>query len=244
MSLGTRGCRAEALLEFLNTTSASSSTGRHIIDFWRLKRSPTGHRRTATYRRVLSWPQGHLWSLSPGNHDEYVRRFCDLQLGNILVVREAVHCTADGRLLLVLHGDEFDAVTRCTDGSRCWATLATSSSWCSSVVQPRAARARFGYWSLAGYIKWNVSARMYVGDFESSVAGGEPAAWTVSFVATSTRPTAADRRHPVLQQRLGGDLHGLGERAAEAGVADLRREGTSSARPARSAGARLVTNLR
>src|SRR5262249_38630124 len=108
--LGTRGCRVEALLDFLSTHECEFLylVG-DIIDFWRLKRSPSWPQtHSDVIRRVLSMARkGTMVTFVPGNHDEYVRRFCDLQLGNILVVREAVHRTADGRLLLVMHGDEF-----------------------------------------------------------------------------------------------------------------------------------------
>jgi UDP-2,3-diacylglucosamine pyrophosphatase LpxH len=55
---------------------------------------------------------GTVVTLIPGNHDEYLRRFCDLQLGHIMVTAEAVHRTMDGRLFLVVHGDQFDGITR------------------------------------------------------------------------------------------------------------------------------------
>src|SRR5262249_49696433 len=65
-------------------------------------------------RKVLSKARaGTIVTLIPGNHDEYLRRFSDLQLGNIMITREAVHRTADGRPLLILHGDDFDSRTRC-----------------------------------------------------------------------------------------------------------------------------------
>jgi UDP-2,3-diacylglucosamine pyrophosphatase LpxH len=174
--LGTRGCRAEALLEFLNTHECEFLylVG-DIIDFWRLKRSPYWPQTHSGFiRRVLSMArEGTMVTFVPGNHDEYVRRFCDLQLGNILVVREAVHRTADGRLLLVLHGDELDAVTRC---HRWLAVLGDVSDELLMVLNRWFNHARrvlgFGYWSLAGYVKWKVKrAVMYVGDFESSVTG-------------------------------------------------------------------------
>ena len=58
-------------------------------------------------RTVLSKTRaGTVVTLVPGNHDEYLRRFCDLQLGNIMVTVEAVHRTRDGRLFLVVHGDQ------------------------------------------------------------------------------------------------------------------------------------------
>jgi UDP-2,3-diacylglucosamine pyrophosphatase LpxH len=173
--LGTRGCRADALLEFLSTHECEFLylVG-DIIDFWRLKRSPYWPQtHSDVIRRVLSMARkGTMVTFVPGNHDEYVRRFCDLQLGNILVVREAVHRTADGRLLLVLHGDEFDAVTRC---HRWLAVLGDVSYDLLMVLNRWFNHARrvfgFGYWSLAGYVKWKVKrAVMYVSDFESAVA--------------------------------------------------------------------------
>lgn len=173
--LGTRGCRAEALLDFLSTHECDFLylVG-DIIDFWRLKRSPYWPQtHSDVVRRVLSMArQGTVVTFVPGNHDEYVRRFCDMQLGNILVVREAVHRTADGRLLLVLHGDEFDAVTRCHRwiallGDTGYEVLMVLNRWFNHARRVLG----FGYWSLAGYVKWKVKrAVMYVGDFETAVA--------------------------------------------------------------------------
>ena len=58
-----------------------------IIDFWKLKRAPYWPQaHSDVIRRVLSMARaGTLVTFVPGNHDEYLRRFCDLQLGNILV---------------------------------------------------------------------------------------------------------------------------------------------------------------
>ena len=114
--LGTRECRAQALLDFLDTHDCEYLylVG-DIIDFWRLKRSPHWPQlHSDVVRKVLSKARaGTLVTLVPGNHDEYfLGKFCDLQLGNLTGgTREALHQTVDGRLLLVVHGDEFDTVT-------------------------------------------------------------------------------------------------------------------------------------
>ena len=112
--LGTPGCQARALLDFLDRHECEFLylVG-DIIDFWRLKRSPYWTQlHSDVIRKVLSKAgAGTTVTLVPGNHDEYLRRFCDLQLGNIMVTREAIHRTVDGRLLLVVHGDEFDGIT-------------------------------------------------------------------------------------------------------------------------------------
>jgi hypothetical protein len=48
----------------------------------------------------------------PGNHDEALRDYCGIVFGDIVVADELVHETADGRRFLLIHGDEFDQVTR------------------------------------------------------------------------------------------------------------------------------------
>jgi UDP-2,3-diacylglucosamine pyrophosphatase LpxH len=173
--LGTRGCRADALLEFLGTHECEFLylVG-DIIDFWSIKRAPYWPQaHSDVVRRVLSMARrGTMVTFVPGNHDEYLRRFCDLQLGNILVVRETVHRTADGRLLLVLHGDEFDAVTRCHRwttwfGDVGYELLMVLNRWFNDARRVLG----FGYWSLANYVKGRVRpAVAYVGDFETAVA--------------------------------------------------------------------------
>jgi len=112
--LGTRECAADALLAFLDRHQCDYLylVG-DIVDFWQLRRTPYWPQiQTDVVRKILSKARaGTIVTLIPGNHDEYLRRFCDLQLGNIMITREAIHRTADGRLLLVLHGDEFDGLS-------------------------------------------------------------------------------------------------------------------------------------
>jgi len=124
-------------------------------------------------RKVLSKAHaGTVVTFVPGNHDEYIRRLCDLQLGNMFITREAVHRTADGRVLLILHGDEFDGVTRCHR----WVALLGDIGYELLIVLNRwlnDARQVFGlgYFSLAAYVKWKVKrAMMFVCDFEAAVA--------------------------------------------------------------------------
>jgi UDP-2,3-diacylglucosamine pyrophosphatase LpxH len=173
--LGTRDCQADTLLAFLDATECEFLylVG-DIIDFWRLERAPHWpQRHSDVVHAVLSKAQaGCVVTLVPGNHDEYLRRFCDLQLGNILVVREAVHRTADGRLLLMLHGDEFDGVTRChrwlaRTGDVGYTMLLRVNRWFNTARRLLG----FPYWSLAAYVKGKVKRAVeYVGDFENAVA--------------------------------------------------------------------------
>jgi len=88
--LGTPDCRAEALLAFLEAHDCDFLylVG-DIIDFWRLKRAPYwAPAHSDVLRRVVAKARaGTLVTFVPGNHDEYDRRFCDVQLGNIMIVR-------------------------------------------------------------------------------------------------------------------------------------------------------------
>jgi UDP-2,3-diacylglucosamine pyrophosphatase LpxH len=173
--LGTRDCQAQALLDFLDGCECDYLylVG-DIIDFWRLKRTPYWPQlHSDVIRKVLSKARaGTVVTLVPGNHDEYLRRFCDLQLGNIMVTREAIHRTADGRLLLVVHGDEFDGITRCHR----WLALTGDVGYEVLLVLNRwfnGARRQLGlpYWSLSAYIKGKVKrAVSFITAFEMALA--------------------------------------------------------------------------
>lgn len=113
--LGTTACQAKLLLDFLRSHEADTIylVG-DIVDGWRLRP-----------RRL--WPRSHLDVISdllakarrgtrivyiPGNHDESLRKFVGLTIGDIEVAKSAIHETADGRRYLVLHGDQFDLVVQ------------------------------------------------------------------------------------------------------------------------------------
>ena len=173
--LGTRDCEAGALLDFLDGHECEYLylVG-DIVDFWRLRRAPQwATRHSDVVRSVLAKAgAGTLVTLIPGNHDEYLRRFCDLQVGNIMVTREAVHRTADGRLFLIVHGDEFDSVTSChrwvaVTGDVCYQVLLVLNRWVNR------GRLRFGlpYASLSAYVKHRVKqAVTYMTEFETGLA--------------------------------------------------------------------------
>src|SRR5690606_5121663 len=111
--LGTRGCNAEMLIDFLDSTDSETMylVG-DIIDGWRLRKKlywPATHN-DVVWRILKRAKRGTRIVYIPGNHDEIVRQFAGLNFGGVEIHRAAIHETADGRRLLVLHGDEFDAV--------------------------------------------------------------------------------------------------------------------------------------
>ncbi len=111
--LGTRGCNAGMLIDFLDSTDSETMylVG-DIIDGWRMKRKfywPAAHN-DIVWRIMKRARRGTRVVYIPGNHDEMFRQFTGMNFGGVEIRRKAIHETADGRKLLVLHGDEFDAI--------------------------------------------------------------------------------------------------------------------------------------
>jgi UDP-2,3-diacylglucosamine pyrophosphatase LpxH len=175
--LGTRGCRADFLLDFLQRTECERLflVG-DIVDGWRLRKSwywtPEFDEVVRQVMRMAR--QGVEVTYIPGNHDEMFRDWLGLEVAGIRLEREAVHETADGRRILVIHGDEFDGVIRYAkflahlgDWAYDWAL--TLNRWFN------AARRRLGYpyWSLSQWLKRQVKEAVKAIDrFESALAGG------------------------------------------------------------------------
>jgi UDP-2,3-diacylglucosamine pyrophosphatase LpxH len=173
--LGARGCEAQRILAFLRETESETLylVG-DIVDGWALRRGwhwPQAHN-DVVQKLLRKARKGTSVVYIPGNHDAFARQFVGLAFGDIPVEKSKVHTTADGRRLLVLHGDEFDGVVRFAPwlsklGSRVYAATLAANSAVTSV------RDRLGleYWSLAGYLKQRAKkAVQYVAEFESAVA--------------------------------------------------------------------------
>ena len=111
--LGTRGCAADMLIDFLDhVDSETMYLVGDIIDGWRLKKKfywPPEHN-DIVWRILKRARRGTRIVYIPGNHDEMFRQFTGLNFGGVEIKRAAFHDTADGRRLLVLHGDEFDTI--------------------------------------------------------------------------------------------------------------------------------------
>jgi UDP-2,3-diacylglucosamine pyrophosphatase LpxH len=153
--LGTRGCQAERLLEFLRDHESDYLylVG-DIIDFWAMNRSIhwTPAQNTVVQKILRRARHGEHVMLIPGNHDEALREYDGISFGEILVCKEHVHVTADGRRFLLLHGDEFDQVTRyhrwlAVLGDIGYNLLVRANSVLSKV---RRLLRMPGYWSLSG----------------------------------------------------------------------------------------------
>ncbi|MFT4192278.1 MAG: UDP-2,3-diacylglucosamine diphosphatase [Comamonas sp.] len=173
--LGTAGCQAHALLDFLKHVECQQMylVG-DIIDGWQLKRHwhwPQAHS-DVIQKLLRKVRKGTRMTFIAGNHDEFARRFLGVTLGGIEVADEAVHTTADGRRLWILHGDQFDGVIRCAK----WLAHVGDVLYEFSLRLNRYfnfCRAAVGlpYWSVSQFFKHKVKrAVSYVGDFERAVA--------------------------------------------------------------------------
>jgi UDP-2,3-diacylglucosamine pyrophosphatase LpxH len=173
--LGTRGCQADSLISFLREYEAEHLflLG-DIIDFWAMSRSIhwTAAQNTVVQKILRRARHGERVVLIPGNHDETLREYIGTSFGDIRVEDDLVHVTADGRRLLLLHGDAFDQVTRhhrwiAVLGDIGYNLLVRINAWLSWL---RRTLRIPGYWSLAGYAKRRVkSAVSYIFDFEDAV---------------------------------------------------------------------------
>jgi UDP-2,3-diacylglucosamine pyrophosphatase LpxH len=173
--LGTPGCKAPLLLDFLkhNDSEWLYLVG-DIVDGWSLQRSWYWHQshNDVVQKLVRKARKGTHVIYVPGNHDESLRQFAGHEFGRISLVEEAIHRTADGRRFLVVHGDLFDGVVRYAP----W--LARIGDWAYQKVlwlngKLNAARCRLGYpyWSLSAYLKYKVkNAVEYVSRFEETLA--------------------------------------------------------------------------
>ncbi|MEH6724306.1 MAG: UDP-2,3-diacylglucosamine diphosphatase, partial [Qipengyuania sp.] len=151
--LGTRGCNHELLIDFLDhTDSETMYLVGDIIDGWRLKKKvywPPEHN-DIVWRILKRAKRGTRIVYIPGNHDEMVRPFSGMNLGGVEIMRAAFHDTADGRRLMVLHGDEFDTIMLAHRwlafvGDALYHVMMKLNNWVA------AARKRLGlpYWSIS-----------------------------------------------------------------------------------------------
>ncbi len=173
--LGSRGCRAEALLDFLRRVRCEQLylVG-DIVDLWCLRRGfywPETH--TAVLREILrKAATGTRVVYVPGNHDADLRELVGAEIRGIEVRRDCIHVTAEGRRLLVTHGDDFDAVVAC----QAWLATLGSTVYDYVIALNRMfndARRLLGmsYWSLAGFLKGcSGEARRYIENFEHAAA--------------------------------------------------------------------------
>jgi UDP-2,3-diacylglucosamine pyrophosphatase LpxH len=175
--LGTRGCRADFLGDFLQSVSCENLylVG-DIIDGWRLRRSWFwDHHHDEVLRLILRAARGGTNVVYvPGNHDEMMRKYVPLglEICGVKLQMEAEHTTADGKRLLITHGDAFDSVVRHAK------VLALLGDWAYTAALGvnryfNQIRVKLGYpyWSLSAWLKLQVKEAVKAIDrFETALA--------------------------------------------------------------------------
>lgn len=175
LHLGTTGCQARRLLEFLRRYDADTIflVG-DIVDGWRLKGGwywPQ-EQNDVVQKLLRKVRKGTRLIYIPGNHDEFLRDYLGLSFGNIEIAGRALHRGADGLDYLVIHGDEFDVVV----AHARWLALLGDwayefALWSNRLVNGVRRRLGLPYWSLAAWAKLKVkNAVNYIGDFERFLA--------------------------------------------------------------------------
>ena len=173
--LGTRASKTDFLLDFLrcNESEFLYLVG-DIVDGWALKRTWfwDEQHNTIVQKLLRKARKGTKVVYLPGNHDEFGRDFLGLRFGEVTLANELIHTTADGRQLLVLHGDRFDGVIMYAK----WLSLLGSWAYQSALRLNHfynRLRRRLGlpYWSLSAYLKQRAKkAVQFIADFEAAVA--------------------------------------------------------------------------
>ncbi len=173
--LGTAGSNAAMLLDFLKRHECETLylVG-DIVDGWQLRKGwywPQAH--NDVVRAVMKMAKhGTRVIYVPGNHDEHFRDYVGLEFGGIELLEDDIHVTADGRRLLVIHGDQFDNVVLYHRwlaflGDGAYTLLLKSNRWVNRLRR----LCGLPYWSLAAHMKKRVkNAVQFISRFEEVVA--------------------------------------------------------------------------
>jgi UDP-2,3-diacylglucosamine pyrophosphatase LpxH len=164
--LGAQYCHAAELTEFLRRLRCDKL----YLDLWWIsqKRAVWNNDHSAVIEALHQLVvKGTELIYVPGNHDRPLRRFCGLIMPTMQIRRRAVHVMADGRRLMVVHGDEYDAQTHFGGfkeafGDWLYYVILRANQWMNR------ARSRLGmrYWSLADFLKrQSNSAELFIERF-------------------------------------------------------------------------------
>ena len=174
LHLGTKGCQAERVLDFLRWHDADLIylVG-DIVDGWQLRHGwywPQAHN-DVVQKLLRKARKGARIVYVPGNHDEFLREYYGTHFGGVEVAETAIHEARDGRRYLVIHGDHFDMVVKHAR----WLAYLGDYAYTAALLLNRAFNAGrrllgFPYWSLSQWLKLKVkNAVSYIGEYERTL---------------------------------------------------------------------------
>lgn len=156
--LGSRHCHARELAIFLEGLRCERLylVG-DIVDLWYLaqRRASWGNAHNRVIEALYALRRaGTTIIYVPGNHDRPARRVCGLALPAMQVRRRTIHTTADGRRLLVTHGDDYDGITHFGSlqekfGDWLYYRILSGNKWLNRARKALGLR----YWSLSEFLK-------------------------------------------------------------------------------------------
>lgn len=172
--LGTRFSKAKVLLNFLkhNESDQLILVG-DIIDGWAIKRKliwPQEH--SDVIQKILKKAKkGTKVTFITGNHDEFLRPFVPLLLGDsVSIANELEYVAINKKKYYITHGDFFDSITM----TKKWLAILGDYGYDLLLhlnVVLNFLRKRIGikkYWSLSKYVKDNVKSSVsFISDFEA-----------------------------------------------------------------------------
>ncbi len=108
--LGTFGCHSKELCQYLSSIKPKILIlNGDIIDIWQFRKSyfPSSHLKVIKKIISMSTKGTKIYYLT-GNHDEFLRKFTDLHIGNLNLIDKLV-LELDNKKAWIFHGDVFDA---------------------------------------------------------------------------------------------------------------------------------------
>ncbi|RFM30430.1 UDP-2,3-diacylglucosamine diphosphatase [Deminuibacter soli] len=113
LHLGTYGCHANEIVNYLKSIQPQILVlNGDIIDGWQFSKRyfPVAHMQVI--KEIMSLlSNGTRVIYITGNHDEMLRRYSDIQMGNLQLTDKLV-MEINGKMTWIFHGDVFDATTK------------------------------------------------------------------------------------------------------------------------------------
>jgi len=156
--LGTYGCKARELLNYLRSIQPGMLIlNGDIIDGWQFSKSYFPSTHMQVIRELMKFvTSGCRVFYITGNHDEMLRKYSDLHIGNLTLTDKLV-LEIDSKMTWIFHGDVFDNTTR--GGAKMIAKLG-SSGYGLLILFNRMINALLGF---AGREKVSISKRVMKG---------------------------------------------------------------------------------
>ena len=125
LHLGTYGCRAKEIITYLKSISPQILIlNGDIIDIWQFSKRYFPPTHVAVIKEILNLMTGGTRVIYvTGNHDEMLRRYSDLQLGQFQLTDKLV-IEIDHKMTWIFHGDVFDNTTK--GSAKFWAKMGSN----------------------------------------------------------------------------------------------------------------------